>query len=211
MRAIFKLFVFFLLSLSLIACNRANIRVPGASLSFPDTNTGFKSTTVIPGNLNIATPVDIRPDYYDKPIAGTTWTGCSTDGLWTTSASELIEERLKQELIDAKLFDKNDSLANSNLFVLKTQIKAFCSQAVGFMFVRIAGITSINFTIQKNGKGIFDKLIERVVTDDSPEYSGLQIGFLEQGMRTAMAGSLRLVMKDLLKEINLNHSKFTNP
>ncbi len=210
MRFAIRLFTFVLLPLTLVGCNRANIRVPGASFPFPETTTGFKSASTIAASIKIATPVDIRPDYYDKPIAGTTWTGCSTDGLWTTTASQLIQERLTKELHDSGLFAESDLVENANPLILRTQIRAFCSQVVGAFIARIAGITAISVSIERNGKVLFERQFERVVTDDSPEYSGSQITFIEQGMRAAMGDSLRLALKDLMKEIDANRSKFSS-
>ena len=121
----------------------------------------------------------------------------------------MVQERLQKELIDSELFKQKGLDTASNRFILKTQIKAFCSQVVGFLIGRVAGITSIKFSIEQNGKVILEKQIERVVTDDSPEYSGIKVTFIEQAMRQAMADSLRLVLNDLLKEIEINFSKFT--
>jgi hypothetical protein len=122
----------------------------------------------------------------------------------------LIEERLTKELYDSGLFAKSELVENSNPLILKTQIKAFCSQAIGFIYARIAGITAISVSIERNGKILFEKQFERVVTDDSPEYSGSQITFLEQGMRATMSDSLRLLLKDVMKEIDANRSKFSS-
>jgi hypothetical protein len=85
--------------------------------------------------------------------------------------------------------------------VLKSEIHAFCSQAVGFLFVRIAGIAAVKFSLERDGKLLWEQKIERVVTDADPDYTGTQVGFVEQAMRTAMSDSLRLMLRDLLKAL----------
>jgi hypothetical protein len=82
--------------------------------------------------------------------------------------------------------------AQSNKLILKTQIHAFCSQAVGFLFMRIAGISAFDFTLEHNGKVIWQRKIEHVVTDADPDYTGSQVTFIEQGMTTLMSDSLRV-------------------
>jgi hypothetical protein len=85
--------------------------------------------------------------------------------------------------------------------ILKTQIHAFCSQAVGFLFMRIAGISAFDFTLEHNGKVIWQRKIEHVVTDADSEYTGSQVTFIEQGMTTLMSDSLRVDLKDLLTQL----------
>jgi len=85
--------------------------------------------------------------------------------------------------------------------MLKSEIHAFCSQAKGVLLVRDAGIAAVRFSLERDGKVVWERKIEHVVTDADPEYSGSQVTFVEQAMRVTMADSLRLVLRDLLREI----------
>ncbi|HET8933003.1 MAG TPA: hypothetical protein VFN67_06180, partial [Polyangiales bacterium] len=49
--------------------------------------------------------------------------------------------------------------------VLMTNVDAFCSQAVGFVFARVAGITALHVTVERNGATLLDRKFEKVVTD----------------------------------------------
>jgi hypothetical protein len=186
----------------LIGCNRAGARIPGISLPFDDTRTGFLAKRTLPVAIEIEPPIDVRQAHYGEKVAGTKWTGCSTDPLWISSASDLVHDRLRQEVAASKLFlPAPDPTARSNKLILKTQIHAFCSQAVGFLFMRIAGISAFDFTLEHNGKVIWQRKIERVVTDADPDYTGSQVTFIEQGMTTLMSDSLRVSLKDLLTQL----------
>jgi len=83
---------------------------------------------------------------------------------------------------------------------MKTEIHAFCSQSVGFLIVRVAGISSLRVTLEQNGKVLLDRKFEKVVTDADKEYTGSQVTFLEQAMKVTMADSLRELLKDMLKQ-----------
>ena len=191
------------LALFVCGCNRAALRVPGASLSFPETPTGYTAKTSYPHVLVVSTPVDQRSQYYGERVAGTKWTGCSTDPFWGTNASEIIQQRLVKELQVSGLFAKVSTTTTSpDDVMMKTEIHAFCSRAVGFLFARVAGITSLHVTLQQNGKVLSDHKFEKVVTDADKEYTGSQIGMLEQAMSVTMADSLRELLKDVLKQID---------
>jgi hypothetical protein len=192
----------------LTGCNRALVRFPGASFSFPETHTGFIAKRQLSDFINIEAPVDLRSAHYGESVAGSNWDGCRTDALWLDSASSILRERLNQEVASSNLFQRERStLPNDGGTVLKSEIHAFCSQAIGVLFHRIAGIVSIKFTLERGGKVFWDRKIERVVTDADPEYTGSQIGFIEQAMRTTTADSLRLVLSDLLKAMDRDLSK----
>jgi len=85
--------------------------------------------------------------------------------------------------------------------VIRSEIHAFCSQAVGFLFVRVAGISALKVTVERNGRALFQHKFERVVTDGDPQYSGSQVGFIEQAMTTTMADSLRELLKDFFARL----------
>jgi hypothetical protein len=125
-------------------------------------------------------------------VAGTKWKGCPTDPFWDTSASGVIEQRLVTELQASGLFTKVSSVsANPKDVIMKTEIHAFCSRAVGFFFGRVAGISSLRVILEQNGKILLDRKFEKVVTDADKEYTGSRAGFLEQAMKVTMADSLR--------------------
>jgi hypothetical protein len=84
---------------------------------------------------------------------------------------------------------------------MKTEIHAFCSQTVGFFIARVAGISSLHVILEQDGKVLLDRKFEKVVTDADKEYTGSQVGFIEQAMKVTMADSLRELLKDMLKQI----------
>lgn len=157
-------------------CNRAGARIPGASMSFPETPTRYKAIKPIPSTAIVLMPTDTRPLYYDKVIAGTDWTACSTDPFWTNSAPSVVRDRLTRELESSKLFRRiSQGPPAAGDIVIRSEIRAFCSQVVGFLIVTVAGISSIHLEVEQNGKQILAKTFERVVTDDDPEFTGSQI------------------------------------
>jgi hypothetical protein len=183
-------------------CNRSALRVPGASASFPETPTGYIAKINYPYAVVVTTPVDLRSRHYGERVAGTKWTGCSTDPLWGTNASEIIQQRLVKELQASGLFSKVLTVPTGpDDVTMKTEIYAFCSQSAGFLVVRVAGITSLRIVLEQNGKVLLDRKFERVVTDADKEYSGSQVSFLEQAMSVTMADSLRELQKDMLKQL----------
>ena len=192
---------FVLLLFSTSGCNRATLRVPGASTTFPETVTHYEAKTRFPYRLVIETPSDHRVQHYGEHVAGTRWTGCSTDALWGNDAAQLIQERLVKEFASSGLFaEVTTNQAKPGDLILKTDVHAFCSQVIGFLYDRVAGITSLQISIECDGKILMDKKFDKVVTDADPEYTGSQVTFIEQAMRVTMSDSLREAMKDLLKQ-----------
>jgi hypothetical protein len=197
-------FLLICLVLMIYGCNRSALRIPGASLSFPETPTGFTAKTIpYPYVLVVSLPVDKRSEHYGEHIAGTKWTGCSTDPFWGANAPEVIEQRLLKELQASGLFSKvTTTQASPDDVVMKTDIYAFCSQTVGFIIGRVAGIASLHVTFEQNGKVLTDQKFEKVVTDADKEYTGSQVGMIEQAMTVTMADSLRELSKDMLRKID---------
>ena len=195
-----------LISLSMIVCgcNRSALRIPGASLSFPETPTGFTAkSTPYPYVLVVSSPVDQRGQHYGEQVAGTTWTGCQTDPFWSTSAPEIIQQRMINELQASGMFLKVTTTSGSpDDVVMKTDINAFCSQTVGFLIARVAGIASLHVTCERNGRVLLDQKFEKVVTDADKEFTGSFAGMIEQAMSRTMADSLRELLKDMLKKID---------
>lgn len=190
------------ISLCLTTCNRAALRVPGVALSFPEVNTGFVAERTLPVTIIIAPPSDVRKAHYSDTVAGTRWEGCRTDTFWSDSATNIFQQNLNREIASSKLFHQPQTYPPPvDYLVLKSEIHAFCSQVVGFVFQRIAGIVAVKFSLVKNGKTVWQRQIEHVVTDTDPEYTGSQITFIEQAMRVAMSDSLRLVLRDLLMDL----------
>lgn len=186
-----------------LGCNRAGARIPGASMSFPDTPTRYKAIQPISSTATVLMPTDARPLYYGTTIAGTDWTACSTDPFWTNSAPSIVRDRLTKELESAQLFKQisHGPPARGDV-VIRSEIRAFCSQAVGFLILTIAGISSIHLEVEQNGKQILARTFERVVTDDDPQFTGSQIGMIEQGMVTSMGDSLRELLRDILQHLD---------
>ena len=181
-------------------CNRAAVRIPGASLDFPESITGYKANTSCPYTIVVARPADQRIKHYGERVAGTRWKGCSTDALWSGDAGQLIQERLVRELRSSSLFSKvTNTPVGPEDVVMRTEIHAFCSQVVGFIYGRVAGISALRVSLERNGKILMDYKFEKVVTDADKEYTGSQVSFIEQAMKVTMADSLRELMKNMLK------------
>jgi hypothetical protein len=187
-------------------CNRATLRIPGASTAFPPTISPYVAKTKLPYRLVVELPVDNRAQHYGEKIAGTKWKACSTDALWRKNAAQLlIQERLVQEFSVSGLFaEVTTNQARAGNVVLKTDIHAFCSQVIGFLYDRVAGMTSLRISMERDGKVLLDKQFEKVVTDADPEYTGSQVTFIEQAMRVTMADSLREVIRNTLQQCDTN-------
>jgi len=185
-------------------CNRAAVRVPGASLAFPEAATDYRAKTRYPYAIVVLAPVDRRSVHYGDRVAGTHWKGCSTDPLWGDDASALIQKRLVSELEASGLFSSvTTTSTRPDDVVMTTEIHAFCSQAVGVLFIRVAGIGALKVSLARNGKVLSDHKFERVVTDADKEYSGSQATFIEQAMKVTMADSLRELIKDMLNRFEI--------
>jgi hypothetical protein len=180
-------------------CNRAGVRILGASLPFPESATYYKAAKSNPYPIVVLSPTDNRPQHYGEHVAGTKWTGCSTDALWSKDASTLIQERIAAELTSSGLFPEVKTISTGpNDLIMKTDIHAFCSQAVGVLIIRVAGIISLTVTVEQNGKAILEQKFEKGVTDADKEYTGSQVTTIEQAMARTMSDSLREVMKQIL-------------
>ncbi|MDD2720028.1 MAG: hypothetical protein PHH47_01820 [Gallionella sp.] len=153
-------------------------------------------------------PIDSRSKHYGEWVAGSSSKDCDTDALWLDTASSILYERVNQELSSSRLIEQALSTSPPpERLTLKSEIYAFCSKTHGFLIVRVEGIAAVRFWLERNGNVVWERKIEHVVTDNDPDYSGSQVSFIEQAMRVAMADSLRLVLRDLLREIENYGSK----
>lgn len=186
---------------SAVACNRAAMRIPGASLSFPPTSTGYAASRTYRFSVVVAMPMDRRPEHYGEAVAGTRWTGCRTDPFWASDAPSVIRDRMVAELAQSKLFTNvsHEPPAAGDL-VVRSDIEAFCSQAVGFLVLRVAGISALKITVERDGRPLLEHKFERVVTDADAQYTGSQVTFIEQAMQVTMADSFRELMRDVLAQ-----------
>jgi len=191
--------VMMVLGVSLAACNRAGLRFAGASLPFPEVTTQYVAKKNYPYGVVVAMPTDLRADHYGEQVAGTSWTGCRTDTFAGDEAMTVIHNRLAAELTASKLFaNVRQGKPGAGDLLVRSEVHAFCSQVVGFIYGRVAGITALDIVVERDGKPLFKQKFERVVTDADSEYTGSQIGYIEQGMRWTMTDSLRELIRDLL-------------
>lgn len=190
----------FVVCCCLMGCNRAAVRIPGASLSFPPTSTHYVARTSYPYAVVVAEPADVRADHYGERVAGTRWTGCSTDPFWGTDVRSLIRERLSTELTESKLFARvSQGPPTEGDLVIHSEIRALCSQAIGFIYLRVAGISALKMTVDRDGQPLFAHQFESVVTDADDEYTGSQVTFIEQAMAVTLADSLHKLMREVLE------------
>lgn len=191
-----------LLVLSLTACNRAGMRIPGASLSFPETPVEYRAPSPVSMSLRIDPAVDLRSEHSGEVVASSRWKACRTDPLWATTATSIVGERLLAALSASGAFSQvhADPRAPADL-VLVPEVHAFCAQAVGFVYLRVAGISAIRLRIARGDETVFDRKFERVVTDADTEYTGLPIATIEQAMQRAMADSLRELFREAVPEL----------
>jgi hypothetical protein len=204
-----KLVRFLAVGICLMAagCNRAALRFPDVASDFPQTHTGYVAKRMIQANIEISPPVDMRASHYRDKVAGTGWQGCSTDAMGSQTASQFLQARIENEIAASKLFLPAQSDAPPKAhYVLNSEIDAYCSQVVGVIFERVAGIVAIHFSLTKDGKTIWRKKIEHVVTDADPEYTGDQLTMIEQAMRVTETDSLRLVLRDLVQDLDNSSS-----
>jgi len=192
-----------IICLSLSACNRAGMRIPGASSDFPETPTRYTAQKSYPLKLFVLPPVDLRSDHYGERVAGTRWTACTTDASLGTDVVPVLRDRVVKEVAASKLFAavSQEDPGDADL-TLRTEIHAFCSQVVGFLYGRAAGIVALNFTVEQRGRTLFKEKLERVVTDADPQYTGSQVSFIEQAMKVTMMDSLRELLRDLLQRLD---------
>ena len=187
--------------------NRAGLRIPGASLSFPAITTGYTARTNFPCTVVVAMPSDCRLQHYDQPVAGTKWKAVSTDATLGSDATKLIQQRMVEALQASGLFAHVTTQTNvPDDVILKTKVDAFCSQVRGFLIDRVVGITSLHVTLEQNGRVLSNHQFEAVVTDADPEYTGSQMTMIEQAMKVTMMDSLREAMKKMLAQFETNLS-----
>jgi len=200
------------LVLFVCGCDRSALRIPGASLPFPDSPTGYAAKATYPHALVVSNPVDQRAQHYGERVAGTKWTGGANDALWSMDATQIVQQRLLREFRTSGLFSKVSTVSTSpDDIVVKTEIHAFCSQAVGFLIARVAGITSLRVTMEQHGRILLDRKFEKVVTDADKEYTGSQVTFIEQAMRVTMADSLRELVRDVLEQTEAEANSWQRP
>jgi len=185
-----------LLAMAVSGCaNRSSMRIPGDSGHFPEANSLYVATLNVPGSIVVAESSDLRSKYYGRSVDGTEWKSCRQDAGLGIGVSDIAHRYIRSEIEQSELFDGS----NSQIYKLDSDIRIFCSQAKGFLFVRIAGLVGINFRFYKDDELISETYIERVVTDIDPEYSGPKVALLERAMKQTLADSLREVTSQYIK------------
>jgi len=174
----------------------------GAAGSFHAAQTGYLATDTTARSLRVSLPVDMRSAHFGERIAGTRWKACRTDPFWEDSAPRTLAAELERELRESRIFETVNSPEDLTPLVLETEIRAWCSEAVGFLFIRAAGITSLRFTLKDGDATLFERTIESVVTDADPQYTGSQVSFIEQAMKILISDSLREVLRELLPALD---------
>jgi len=178
------------------------MRMLGAAGSFHAAQTGYIARDTTARSVRVSVPVDTRSAHFGERIAGTRWKACRTDPFWQESAPPTRAAELERELRESRIFEAVNSTEDLTPLILETEIRAWCSQAIGLFFIRVAGITSLRFTLKDGDAILFERTIERVVTDADPEYTGSQVSFLEQAMKILVSDSLREVMRELLPALD---------
>jgi hypothetical protein len=184
------------------ACNRAGLRIPGAAGAFHPARTGYVASQGSSRAVRVAIPTDSREAHLGERVAGTRWKGCRTDPFWAGSAPRTLAVELERELRSSQIFREVNPVDDSSALVLETDMHALCAQAIGFLFIRVAGITSLHFTLRDGNTVLYDETIERVVTDADEEYTGPSAAFIEQAMKILISDSLREVLEQLLPALD---------
>lgn len=177
---------------------------PLKRVEFPGGTTHFVATRPTTFSISIDMPVDVRRNYAALKVAGSDWNGCKVDSIWGKGAASAIRERLATEVADSRLFRQviSDGRESTD-FHLKTEVRAFCadSRRESFVTYRGAGISTLDFTLERGGTTIWHRTIEKVVTDDQPDYSGSQFTTKKTAFTHLMADSLRVVIADMLPRL----------
>ncbi len=198
-----SLFVLVAVLIAAVSCNRAALRIPAAAGSFHPAVTKYHAVSTKWGSLQIAVPIDERAQHYGERVAGTRWEACSTDPFWNDSMPVVLGRELERETRASGLFAHVATAENQRLeLVLETRVHALCAQAIGFLFVRVAGISSLHFTLRNGDEVLFDDTIERVVTDADPAYTGSQVSTIEQAMMILLSDNLRNTLLDLFYRLD---------
>jgi hypothetical protein len=182
------------------------LRIPYGA-SFPRTLSGYTASSSTPLTIAVLTPIDVRPEHYGEKVGGTGWKACKTDALKKGEVNQVVADRLAQELRFSKLFAGVNQGGSDDL-QLHSDVHAFCAQAIGFIYLRVAGITAIRFQLLRSGQVLYDRKLERVVTDADPEYTGKQFSTIEGAMVRLMADSLREVIKEFISDLELRQSQW---
>lgn len=114
----------------------------------------------------------------------------------------MVQLEVEREVRRSGIFRLPGERTGREPLVLETEIRAMCAQAIGFIYLRVAGITSLRFTLRDGDEVVFDRTIERVVTDADPEYTGRSVGFIEEIMKVVISDSLREIFLELLPALD---------
>lgn len=183
-------------------CNRAALRLHGTARAFQPARTGYAAESTSARSVRVALPIDARPAHYGERVANTRWKGCDTDPFWGDEAARTLAGEIERELREGKLFAQVLANDDPSALVLETEIRALCAQVIGFFWGRVAGITSLHFTLRDGDAVLFERTIENVVTDADEEYGGPQVGFIEQAMKLLISESLRGVLYELMRGLD---------
>ena len=188
---------------ALAGCNRATLRIPGASTELAPQSIRHTARHSIGRPVVVAMPSDNRAQHLGRSIAGTDWTACTTDSLTPEQATLVVQRQLETALRDSKVFlSVAPQSTSAREMTLETEVMALCSQVRGFLIARGAGIAALRLSLKDGARTVFQRTISRVVTDDQPEYSGAQVTTVEQVMRTLMSDSLREISRQLVLQLD---------
>ena len=189
-------------SLATLGACDTPVRIPGLSFAFPESAPGFISQKRVSESLTIAPSVDSRSSHIGEDIAKSSWEATAADTLGPDQLPKLIDQRLAEAVAKANLFSGIGPSVPQGQWTLSPEIQVFGAQTRGFIGRRVAGLVSIKFTLRRGTVVVWEQVVQRVVTDADPEYTGSFITTVEQAMRRSLADSLRLVLGDAIKQID---------
>jgi len=118
------------------------------------------------------------------------------------AAPEVLATEIARELGATGIFRRVEQNTDPGALVLDTEMRAFCSQVIGFLWLRVAGIVSLHFALRDGDHVLYERTLEKVVTDADEEYSGSQVTWIETAMKTTLSDGLRTVLYKLALDLD---------
>src|SRR5258706_370054 len=114
------------LLLCLAGCDTAAMRVPGLSLSFPETVPFAPAASTTQDAVFLETPRDVRAQHIGEDVAKTGWTACTTDTMGPGELVPLLQKRISAALVQTKIFGSVTPSSTGARWILSSDIRAFC-------------------------------------------------------------------------------------
>lgn len=159
--------------------------------------------------LEIAMPSDLRETAQPAALMSL-GQRCDVASPFGAQTAYAVQQRLRGKLLNSGLFE---SVATSTEAPasgrVRAEVLAMCSQIDGFISLRVVGVSSFRFVLERNGVVLLEKTYAASVSDRDAEYTGSQVTTREQARIRTVLDSANVALDQFVADVTATGKLWT--